>query len=97
MFKKQGVVIATASGPVFGQTLKEMKDSLDFWGVSNTYKLGCAVMNTDWKNVDEKIKKAIEKKQNALHKKSAKNTGKLLKKVRRMYHSECENGLKSVG
>lgn len=62
MFTKQGVVIATASGPVYAKTLNEMKDSLDFWGVSKTYKLGFAVMNTDWVNVDDKIKKSIEKK-----------------------------------
>ena len=62
MFKKQGVVIATASGPVYAKTLNEMKDSLDFWGVSKTYKLGFAVMNTDWINVNDKIKKTIEKK-----------------------------------
>jgi len=80
MFKKQGVVIATASGPVFGQTLKEMKDSLDFWGVSNTYKLGCAVMNTDWKNVDEKIKKAIEKKTKRIAQKICKKHRKITQK-----------------
>lgn len=61
MFKKQGAVIATASGPVYGKTLAEMKDSLDFWGVSRTRKLGFAVMNTDWENVDPKIKQKVDR------------------------------------
>jgi hypothetical protein len=42
MFKKQGVVIATAAGPVYAKTLGEMKDSLDFWGVFATYTLDSA-------------------------------------------------------
>lgn len=62
MFKKQGIVIATASGPVYSKTLSEMKDSLDFWGVCKTYRLGTAVMQTDWENVSPKIKKKIDKK-----------------------------------
>jgi multimeric flavodoxin WrbA len=61
MFKKQGVVIATAAGPVYAKTLGEMKDSLDFWGVSRTYKLGFALMNTDWDAVDEGIKRKIDR------------------------------------
>jgi multimeric flavodoxin WrbA len=61
MFRKQGIVIATASGPVYRKTLSEMKDSLDFWGVPKVYKLGFALMNTDWENVSAKIKRHIEK------------------------------------
>lgn len=47
MFKKQGLVIATAAGPVYKKTLNEMKDSLDFWGVAKTYKLGIALMEVN--------------------------------------------------
>ncbi len=61
MFKKQGAVIATASGPVYAKTLGEMKDSLDFWGVSRTHKLGFAVFNTDWENVDAKVKQKVDR------------------------------------
>jgi multimeric flavodoxin WrbA len=62
MFRKQGVVIATASGPVYAKTLGEMKDSLDFWGVSRTWKLGFAVMQTDWRNVNPKLQAKIDRK-----------------------------------
>lgn len=62
MFGKQGIVIVTASGPVFAKTLDEMKDSLDFWGVAKTYKIGAAVMGTDWDKVSPKIKEKLTKK-----------------------------------
>lgn len=62
MFFKQGLVISTASGPVYNATLKEMKDSLDFWGVSKTYKLGFAVFETRWNNISAKTKDKILKK-----------------------------------
>lgn len=62
MFLKQGVVIATAAGPVYRKTLQTMKDSLDFWGVSRTYKLGFAVMQMEWDGVSDRIKGRIENK-----------------------------------
>ena len=62
MFHKQGLVIATASGPVYAKALQEMKDSLDFWGVAKTYTLGCAVFETRWEHVSPKIKRKICKK-----------------------------------
>ena len=40
MFHKRGLVIAAASGPVYRAALREMKDSLDFWGVARTWKMG---------------------------------------------------------
>lgn len=62
MFSKQGLVIATASGPVYSKTLNEMKDSLDFWGVAKTYKIGAAVFETRWDNVSAKTKGKLIKK-----------------------------------
>lgn len=59
MFRKQGLVIATASGPVYRAALREMKDSLDFWGAARTYKLGFALMETDWDRLSPKLKQKI--------------------------------------
>ena len=59
MFQKQGLVIAAASGPVYSATLKEMKDSLDFWGVARTYRMGFALMETRWDHLSPKLKKKI--------------------------------------
>lgn len=77
MFHKQGLVIATASGPVYSKTLNEMKDSLDFWGVAKTYKLGSAIMEANWSNVSPKIKKKIYKKAETIARKITKNNGKV--------------------
>lgn len=62
MFHKQGIVISTAAGPVFSKTLHEMKDSLDFWGVAKTQKIGAALMETNWEKVSPKIKAKLAKK-----------------------------------
>ena len=59
MFRKQGVVIATASGPVYRAALREMKDSLDFWGAARTYKLGYALMEISWDRLSPKLKRKI--------------------------------------
>ena len=52
-------MIAAASGPVYSATLKEMKDSLDFWGVARTYRMGFALMETRWDHLSPKLKKKI--------------------------------------
>ncbi|GKX30668.1 flavin reductase [Vallitalea longa] len=77
MFRKQGLVIATASGPVYRKSLKEMKDSLDFWGVAKTYKMGCAVFECNWKNVSPRIKEKVSKKTKKIADKVIRNNGKV--------------------
>lgn len=62
IFHKQAVVIAAASGPVYKRALKEMKDSLDFWGIAHTYCLGFALMEIKWERLSEKLRKRIAKK-----------------------------------
>lgn len=59
MFRKQGIVIATAAGPVCKKTLGVMKDSLDMWGVSKTLTLGGAVMATQWSQVSPKTRQKL--------------------------------------
>ena len=61
MFRKQGVVIATASGPVYRAALREMKDSLDFWGVARTYKLGFTLMEISWDRLSPGLKQKISR------------------------------------
>lgn len=77
MFLKQGLVIATASGPVYKKTLKEMKDSLDFWGVAKTYEIGTAVYETRWNKVSPKVKEKVFKRVSKIVKKIQKNKGKV--------------------
>ena len=59
MFHKQGLVIATASGPVYRAALREMKDSLDFWGAARTWKMGFALMEIRWDRLSPGLKKRI--------------------------------------
>jgi|LGVE01.1.fsa_nt_gb multimeric flavodoxin WrbA len=59
MYHKQGLVIATAVGPVYKDTLNEMKDNLDFWGVAKTYKIGTSLYNFEWDDVASKIKTKV--------------------------------------
>ncbi len=66
MFKKQGLCVATAAGAGISSTIKDMADSLFFWGVAKQYKLGFAVAAVSWETVSEKKKRAIEKKAAAM-------------------------------
>lgn len=61
MFSKQGVCISTAAGAGMKSTLKDMADSLFFWGVAKTYKFGIGVSATSWNGISEKKKTKIEK------------------------------------
>ena len=77
MFKKQGVCISTAAGAGIKPTNKDMADSLFFWGVAKIYKFGIAVAATDWKKVNDKKKKKIEKATSSIAKKIINNNGKV--------------------
>ena len=77
MFKKQGICISTAAGAGIKPTNKDMADSLFFWGVAKIYKFGIAVAATDWKKVNDKKKKKIEKATSSIAKKIIKNNGKV--------------------
>ena len=40
---------------------KDIKDSLDFWGVAKTYCWGIAVAATNWQSVSEPKRRKIER------------------------------------
>lgn len=62
MFSKQAVVVATAAGAGIRSAIKDMKDSLSFWGVPKIYSLGAAVMAASWNEVKPSVKAKIESK-----------------------------------
>lgn len=68
MFSKQGVCIATAAGAGMKSAIKDMRDSLSFWGVGKIYSYGIAVNAIKWDEVPEKKKARIEKKTDNLAK-----------------------------
>ncbi len=77
MFKKQGVVISTAAGAGTKSTMKDMKDSLFFWGVAKNYEFGIPVAATSWEQINEKKLKKIDKATTRIAKKIIKRNGKV--------------------
>jgi multimeric flavodoxin WrbA len=61
MFKKRAVIITNAIGQGMGNAVKDIKDSLDFWGVSRTLAVRQALFDADWERVAEKRKAAIHR------------------------------------
>lgn len=77
MFRKQAVCVATAAGAGMKSTIKDMADSLFFWGVARQYRLGVAVAAISWETVSEKKKAVIEKKTTALAGKIVRRNGRV--------------------
>lgn len=77
MFSKQGVCISTAAGAGMKSAIKDMRDSLSFWGVGRIYSYGIAVNAIKWDEVPEKKKAKIEKKTDSLAKAISARKGKL--------------------
>lgn len=77
MFSKQAVCISTAAGAGMKSTMKDMADSLFFWGVPKIYKYGVAVMATSYEKINDKTKKKIDQKTNILANKIRKRNGKV--------------------
>ncbi len=68
IFTKQGIAITTAAGAGMKSALKDMTDSLFFWGVGRIYSYGLGVSAVNWEGVPEKKKQAIDRKTTALAK-----------------------------
>ncbi len=56
MFRKQALLISTAAGAGTKSTLKDLKDSMTYWGIARTYTFGRNVAADDWDHVSEKKK-----------------------------------------
>lgn len=61
MFTKQGVCVTTAAGAGMRSTLKDMADSLFFWGVGRVYRYGVGVAATRWAEVSDKKRQDIDR------------------------------------
>ncbi len=76
MFTKQGVCICTAAGAGIKSALKDMTDSMFFWGTAKIYKIGCAVAAVNWQSVSEKKKSAVDRQTSSLVRKIAGRSGR---------------------
>ena len=77
MFRKQGVCICTAAGAGVTSALKDMADSLFFWGVAKIYRYGTAVAAVNWESVSPKKKAAIDRATSRLAAKLVRQNGKV--------------------
>lgn len=59
MFKKQALLISTAAGAGTKSALKDLKDSMTFWGVARIHTFGRNVRAADWDSVEGRIKAQI--------------------------------------
>lgn len=75
MFSKQAVCISTAAGAGMKSANKDMADSLFWWGTGKIYKFGTAVSATSWEGVNEKKKRACDKKLSVIAEKIKKGQG----------------------
>ena len=77
MFRKQGVCICTTAGAGAKSALKDMADSLFFWGIAKIYRYGVAVAAANWEGVREKKRKAIDRATTKLAGKLVSRNGKV--------------------
>ena len=61
MFCKQALLISTAAGAGTKSTLKDLKDSMTFWGVARIHSYGKNTNAADWDTVNEKKKLQFQK------------------------------------
>lgn len=62
MQNKQAVIITTAGGGGLKSAAKDVKDSMDYWGVARTYCVTQSVWGYFWNDMPEKFKKNFQKK-----------------------------------
>lgn len=82
MFRKQAVCFATAAGGGMKYALKDITDSLKWWGVGKIYTYGVAVRSMSWNEVDKPIKDKIDKKVNELMAKIVHDRDKVMPSLR---------------
>lgn len=57
MFRKQAVVIVTAAGAGMKSAIKDISDSLFYWGIARTYRFGIAVYADSYEHMSDKKKR----------------------------------------
>jgi multimeric flavodoxin WrbA len=61
LFLKKAVIITNAVGQGMKNVIKDIGDSLDFWGVARRYSIRQALFVVEWEKVSEKKKQNIRK------------------------------------
>lgn len=61
MINKQAAVIATAGGGGLKKAARDIKDSLDYWGIAKTHIVTQPVWQYFWSDMPDKFKKTFKK------------------------------------
>lgn len=62
MLHKQAVIITTAGGGGLKSAAKDIKDSMDYWGVARTHIVTQSVWGFFWNDMPDQLKKSLERK-----------------------------------
>ena len=77
MSRKQAVAVCTAAGGGMKETIKDMADSLEMWGIHKVYRLGLGIQATNHGEIPERIKGKIGKRVSRTAEKIKRNIGKI--------------------
>lgn len=73
---KQALIITTAAGGGMKSTVRDLRDSMNYWGIGRTHVITQAVWGYDWSSMPEnfmhKIEQKVEKTVSAIRKKCRK-------------------------
>ncbi len=88
MLEKQAVIITTAGGGGLKSAAKDIKDSMDYWGIARTHVVTQSVWGYFWNDMPDKFKKSFEKNLDKTAKKVEKHAENLKPslKVRSLYN-----------
>lgn len=76
MFSKKALIVSTAAGGGMKSAIKDIQESLNFWGVGKIYTYGKAVNAISWQGVPEKKKEEIKRAAENLGQKILRYQGK---------------------
>lgn len=77
LFSKQAVIITNAIGAGMKSTAKDIRDSLDYWGVARIYGVCQALFDTQWDRVSDKRKETIRKQCKSICRRIKKRAGRV--------------------
>ena len=59
---KQALIITTAAGGGMKSTVRDLRDSMNYWGVGRTHVITQAVWGYDWSSMPEPFRRKIDRK-----------------------------------
>ena len=62
LMRKQALIITTAAGGGMKSTVRDLRDSMNYWGVGRTHVITQAVWGYDWSSMPENFMRKIEQK-----------------------------------